>query len=163
MKNFTPGPDTSLALRRALGQFATGVTVVTVKGERGPLGMTANSFASVSLDPPLVLWCPAKSSARHDTLVLAEEFALHVLGQHQHDLAKGFAHHADAFELCEWEMNGEGLPLIAGCAARFECRTEQRIDAGDHTILLGRVERVTTGEVEPLVFHKGKYGGFAAG
>jgi flavin reductase (DIM6/NTAB) family NADH-FMN oxidoreductase RutF len=160
MKNFTPGPDTRLALRRALGQFATGVTLVTVAGGRGPMGITANSFASVSLDPPLILWCPAKSSARHDALVAAGDFALHVLGQHQRELAKAFARRADAFELCEWETGAGGIPLIAGCAARFECRTEERIDAGDHTIILGRVRHVTTGETEPLVFHRGEYGGF---
>ena len=90
MTRFVPGPDTLHDFRAALGRFATGVTVVTCQTELGPLGITANSFASVSLDPPLVLWSPAKSSSRYPAFLEAEHFAVHVLESGQRDLCRQF-------------------------------------------------------------------------
>jgi len=161
--NFIPGPDTGRALRSAFGRFATGVTVVTAMGARGPIGITANSFASVSLDPPLLLWCPAKISRRHDAFASAERFALHVMGVGQDSVTWGFANTAEAFEHCTWESSEHGVPLIAGCPARFECTARDRLDAGDHTVLIGHVDRVTTEpETEVRVFLDSDYGHFVA-
>lgn len=158
--SFTPGPETARALRDAFGRFSTGVTVITVASPGGPLGITANSFTSASLDPPLLLWCPAKASRRHDPLVGAAHFALHVMGEDQDAICHGFSRRADAFDLCDWEPSAQGVPLIAGCPARFECTTRDRIDAGDHTVLIARVTRVTTSEAVPRVFLGGTYGHF---
>lgn len=161
-ESFTPGPETGPALRAAFGRFATGVTVVTVAGGAdGPIGITANSFASVSLDPPLLLWCPAKASQRHDALVGAEHFALHIMGADQDAVAEGFARRADAFDTCDWRPSPEGVPLIDGCAARFECRIRDRIDAGDHTVVIAHVLRVSTEEIVPRVFLGGAWGDFS--
>ena len=161
--SFTPGPDTGRALRGAFGRFATGVTVVTAVGSRGPVGITANSFASVSLDPPLLLWCPAKTSRRHDAFATAERFALHVMGTDQDSITWGFANTAEAFEHCDWETSEHGVPLIAGCPARFECSLRDRLDAGDHTVLIGHVDRVTTEpDAEVRVFLDSDYGHFVA-
>lgn len=159
-ETFTPGPGNSRDLRDALGTFATGVTVVTVATPLGPLGITANSFASVSLDPPLVLWCPAKSSRRYEAFVTAEHFAIHVMGEHQDAPIMGFARTADAFDTCDWAPSPDGVPLIAGCPARFECTTRDRIDAGDHAVIIARVRRVTTEPTRPRLFHAGIFGGF---
>jgi flavin reductase (DIM6/NTAB) family NADH-FMN oxidoreductase RutF len=159
-ETFTPGPGTGRELRDALGTFATGVTVVTVASERGPLGITANSFASVSLDPPLVLWCPAKASRRYDAFVTAEHFAIHVMGEHQDALTLGFARAGEAFGGCDWSLSDQQVPLLAGCPARFECTTRDRIDAGDHAVIIARVTRVTTEPTRPRLFHAGIYGGF---
>lgn len=162
-ESFLPAPDTRRALRAAFGRFATGVTVVTAASDRGPIGITANSFASVSLDPPLLLWCPAKLSRRHDAFVTAGRFALHVMGTGQDKLTWGFANSAEAFEHCDWEVSDHGVPLIAGCPARFECTTRDRLDAGDHTVLIGHIDRVTTEpDAEVRVFLDSDYGHFVS-
>ena len=161
--SFIPGPDQTKALRAAFGRFATGVTVVTAQGPRGPVGITANSFTSVSLSPPLLLWCPAKSSQRHDAFVGASEFALHVMNAGQDALTEAFSRRGHAFELCDWAPSETGVPLIEGCAARFECTTRDRVDAGDHTVIIARVTRITTEPgAEPRVILGGAWGGFAA-
>lgn len=162
-ETFTPATESQRALRRAFARFATGVTVVTAMSERGPIGITANSFASVSLDPPLLLWCPAKVSRRHDAFVTADRFALHVMGTDQDSVTWGFANTAEAFEHCTWETSEHGVPLISNCPARFECTTRDRLDAGDHTVLIGHVDRVTTApETEVRVFLDSDYGHFVA-
>lgn len=159
-KSIIPGPDNTRALRDAFGRFATGVTVVTIASARGPLGITVNSFASVSLDPPLVLWSPAKSSQRHDALVAAEHFALHVMGEDQDAITRGFSRSGATFDLCEWAPSEHGVPLIEGCPARFECTIRDRIDAGDHTVIIGRVTRASTASAAPRIFLGGRYGSF---
>jgi flavin reductase (DIM6/NTAB) family NADH-FMN oxidoreductase RutF len=161
--SFIPGPETARDLRRAFGRFATGVTVVTAQGARGPIGITANSFTSVSLDPPLLLWCPAKASQRHDAFVGAAKFALHVMGTGQDAITWAFATSAEAFEHCDYALSDQGVPLIAGCPVRFECTIRDRIDAGDHTVIIAHIDRVTT-EPDPSarVFLGGDYGQFTA-
>lgn len=149
-------------LREAFGHFATGVTVVTVAAPEGPLGITVNSFTSVSLDPPLILWCPAVASLRHDALAGAGHFALHVLASDQASIARAFARAGDAFDQGDWQEGAHGLPLLSGCAARFICRTENRLPAGDHTLVLGRIETAEYGEATGLVFAKGSYGRFTS-
>jgi flavin reductase (DIM6/NTAB) family NADH-FMN oxidoreductase RutF len=160
-ETYTPQPESDARLRAAFGRFATGVTVVTAPSARGPLGITANSFTSVSLTPPLLLWCPAKASKRHDAFVGAAQFALHVMGRAQDEITAGFARSGHAFDLCDWEEGENGVPLIAGCPARFECAIRDRIDAGDHTVIVARVTRVTLEpSADPRVILGGVWGGF---
>ncbi len=160
MTSFTPAPEHAAALRSALGSFATGVTVVTTHSDIGPVGITVNSFTSVSLDPPLVLWCPALASDRHDAFARAKHFAIHILTADQQNLSEAFARSAQPFDLCDWTPGPQGVPLIQGCCTRLECATDSVIPAGDHSIILGRVSRVTTEPGTPLVFQGGHYGQF---
>lgn len=152
---------TGRELRDALGRFATGVTVVTAVGPRGPLGITANSFASVSLDPPLVLWSPARKSSRFPAFEAASHFAVHVLARDQQPLATHFAQSGDMPAEFGAAPGLGGAPIFEGCAARFECRHAARFDGGDHLICVGEVLRFTTSEAEPLVYHCGAYRGLA--
>jgi len=160
MDRFTPGPDTARELRNALGRFATGVTVVTAPGPEGPVGITANSFASVSLDPPLVLWSPARAAGRFPVFSGAEHYAIHILGAEQRDLAAHFVRHGRDFTGLEMTEGPGGAPLIGGCLARFACRRTALLDGGDHAIILGRVLEAESREGEPLVFSQGTYGRF---
>ncbi len=100
--------------------------------------MTVNSFASVSLDPPLVLWSPAKSSSRHAAFIGAEYFAIHVLGADQDHLSTAFTRGGSGFDGIEVRFNDEGVPVLPGTLARFECLQQAQHDAGDHTIIIGR-------------------------
>lgn len=158
--SFDPAGSDPRAFRDALGQFGTGVTVVTCATPSGPIGITANSFASVSLDPPLVLWSPAKTSSRYPLFMAADHFAVHVIGADQDALCRGFARAADAFDGQDWETCPKGVPLLNGALARFECTTQDVHDAGDHSIVVARVRRVTTRSGDPLMFFGGRYGGF---
>nr|WP_218588645.1 flavin reductase family protein [Marivita hallyeonensis] len=158
--SFDPSVENSRAFRDALGQYATGVTVITCNTSSGPLGITANSFASVSLDPPLVLWSPAKSSSRYPFFMAADHFAVHVIGAEQETLCSGFARSGDAFDAIDWEPGLHNVPLINGCPSRFECTKTAEHDGGDHSIIIARVTRVSTHPGEPLLFHAGRYGGF---
>jgi len=155
--SFDPTED-SRALRTALGSFATGVTVITCQTAQGPMGIAANSFASVSLDPPLILWSPAKSSTRYDGFMAAKDFAVHVLNDSQRAACDAFAKSGDAFDMLDWETSAQGVPLLGQYLARFECLTEAQHDAGDHTIIVARVTRVTTRPGKPLIFQGGRYG-----
>jgi len=110
-----PGPGDQRAFRRALGRFATGVTVVTCRSPHGPVGMTVNSFASLSLDPPLVMWSPAKASRRAASFSAARRFAIHVLGAQQRDLADAFMRAADAFATTGCRSSRTASP--ASCAS----------------------------------------------
>ena len=158
--SFEPTLENSRALRDALGQFATGVTVITCNTSTGPLGITANSFASVSLDPPLVLWSPAKSSSRYPFFMAADHFAIHVMGADQAGVCNAFARDADAFDQFDWEVGLNRVPLINGCLSRFECTKTAEHDGGDHSIIIARVTRASTRPGEALIFHGGRYGGF---
>ena len=149
------------ALRDAAGRFATGVTVVTTRDETGaPVGLTANSFSSVSLDPPLVLWSLAKTSRAAAAFIAAEQFAIHVLGEDQRDLATRFsAPVADRFAGLERSASADGVPLLPGCRARFECRTWQVVDGGDHHVFIGEVMAIDAPD-DPrgsLVFLTGQF------
>lgn len=154
-------PFSERELRDALGRFATGVTVVTTLTEAGPLGITANSFSSVSLDPPLVLWSPARKSSRFPAFEAAPYFAIHVLSAGQRALAEGFARPGGGFEAEIAEEGFGGTPLLSGCVARFECRHAAGHDGGDHLIVVGEVLRVTQEDLPPLVFHRGGFASLA--
>ncbi|MFF0612289.1 flavin reductase [Nocardia tengchongensis] len=147
------------ALRNAFGQYATGVTVVTSRAPDGrKLGVTANSFTSVSLDPPLVAWCPAKKAPSLPDLVAATHFAVNVLAADQHELSRQFATPApDKFAGVAHHDGIAGVPLLDNSIARFQCRTVQRVEAGDHVIFIGEVEHFDTSAGQPLVFHSGGY------
>ncbi|HEX4977397.1 MAG TPA: flavin reductase [Nocardioides sp.] len=143
-------------LRRALGQYATGVTVVTTLHDGERFGMTANSFTSVSLNPPLVLWAAAKSSPSLAAFEAADRFAVNVLAADQHHLSRQFATSGtDKFEGVAL-LDAE-LPLLEGSVAHFACRRTQRVDAGDHVVFLGEIEEYAAPGGEPLVFHSGFY------
>lgn len=152
---FAPSEATARAYRTALGQFATGVTIVTCDSADGPMGMTANSFSSVSLDPALVLWSPGKASQRHDSFVSARNYAVHVLSADQADLCNAFAKDPHAFDMADWMLNTQNVPLLENCLARFECTQYAVHDAGDHSIILGQVDLVSQNEGTPLIFAQG--------
>lgn len=155
MAAFTPDVSHERAFRDALGQFATGVTVVTVPG---PIGITANSFAAVSLEPPLVLWSPARKSSRFAAFAGAARFSIHVLAADQTDICRHFTRNGD-FDGIDHRLDGHGVPLIPGCLARFDCRPASQIDGGDHLVIVGHVEQVETASGAPLVFHAGHFAG----
>ena len=157
---FTPGPDTARAFREALGCFGTGVTVVTAVSDGAPIGMTANSFASLSLDPALVLWAPAKSSRRYAAFIGAEHFTIHIMAEDQHELARHFAQAGNGFDRFDWAPSPDGVPVLAGCLARFDCTRTALHDGGDHTIVVGRVDRAACRPGRGLIFKRGQYGGF---
>ncbi len=146
-------------LRSALGRFATGVTIVTTMTARGPIGITANSFASVSLDPPLVLWSPARKSSRFPAFEAAQHFAIHVLSAEQRNLAESFARSGGPFAALDYIRGVDDTPLIDGCAARFECRHAAGHDGGDHLIVVGEVLNFVEADLPPLVFYRGAYVG----
>ena len=151
-------------LRRAFGQYATGVTVVTTRDEYGRLwGMTANSFTSVSLNPPLVLWAAGKSSPSVDAFRAADKFAVNVLASDQHHLSRQFATSGtEKFEgvvLADVGGDPSGVqpPVLDGVVAHFVCRKTETVDAGDHVVFFGEVESYGAEGGEPLVFHSGAY------
>ncbi len=150
-------PIDQRALRDALGCFATGITVVTTLTDGRPLGMTANSFASVSMDPPLVLWSPARKSARFPAFEAATHFAIHVLAADQQSLSNRFAQDGLNFEGFDWSPGIGGVPLFEGCTARFECAHSAGHDGGDHLIMVGEVLRFSGTDAAPLLYHRGQY------
>ncbi len=145
--------------RRALGCFATGVAVVTAVDENGArAGITINSFNSVSLDPPLVLWSIAKDAQSFDSFVAAEHFAVNVLGMQQRDICDQFSvRGANKFNGLDCSEGIEGVPILPAYSAVFECQVEHRYDGGDHTILVGRVLRFEDHKTDPLIFYRGHY------
>ncbi len=159
LATFDPGSDSD-SFRSALGTFVTGVTVVTTDGPEGPVAIVANSFASVSLDPPLVMWSPAKASKRFAHFNGARRFAVHVLAADQHDICAAIINSKTAIAQVPTHKSHCGMPIIEGALATFECNLEATHDAGDHSIIIGRVTKAHHKGGDPLVFHAGKYGRF---
>lgn len=157
-RQFTPDAENSRQLRDAFGRFATGVTVVTAASDDGPVGITANSFSSLSMEPALVLWSPSMASHRCKYFVRAEHFAIHILSETDKHICDGFAKNARAFDTLEYRTNKQGVPLIENCLARFECRLVATHPGGDHVIVVGKVENVELRDGNPLAFYAGKYG-----
>ncbi|MEY3201157.1 MAG: hypothetical protein RIR70_707 [Pseudomonadota bacterium] len=150
----------SLAFRRALGRFATGITVVTARGPDGKLaGLTVNSFNSVSLSPPLVLWSLGRDSPSHEVFEASSHFAVNVLSAGQIDLSNRFARSGgDKFAGIAWQPGLQGAPLLPDCCAWFECRVAARHPGGDHTIFIGEVEKIRDDvKRAPLVYFGGEY------
>lgn len=159
----TAGEPAHRALRDAMGRFATGVTVVTTRTPEGPAGFTANSFASVSLDPPLVLWSPARASARFQVFAEAAHFAIHVLAEDQIDLGLRFVRGGAGFAGLDVATAPHGVPVLPDTLARFECRRVAAHDGGDHLVIVGEVTAFTARPGAPLVFSQGTYGRFLPG
>lgn len=146
--------------RAALGMFATGVTIVTARGADGTrIGLTANSFNSVSLEPPLVLWSLARASGSMPTLGTGSHYAINVLAADQKELAERFARRsADRFQGVDFTDGVAGAPLLAGAVAVFECFNRSRYEEGDHVIFVGEVEHCAHRPgASPLLFHGGRF------
>ncbi|AZN65153.1 flavin reductase [Acinetobacter johnsonii] len=146
-------------IRNLLGQFATGVTVITTRGTDGrKVGMTANSFSSLSLDPPLVLWSLSKTAPSLPDFVAAEHFAVHMLTKEQHQLSTHFARGAqDKFATVDHGECDTGVPLLNEALATLVCKNVQQYEGGDHLIFIGEIQKYQQTAGEPLVFHAGRY------
>lgn len=155
----TPAPLDTLALRHALGRFATGVTIVTCVDAAGqPQGLTVNSFNALSLEPPLVLWALRQVSHLMEAFCGASHFAVNVLAQAQQPVAARFASPvANRFALGQWQAGLGGAPVLAGCTAVFECAAHSHHVVGDHQLFVGRVLRFGHVDCPPLLFHGGRY------
>ena len=151
--------ESELRLRRSLGRFATGVAVVTCCAPDGrACGITANSFSSVSLDPPLVLWNIAKVSNSLRAYLAAEHFAIHVLDADQQHLAEHFARTDHTrYNGIEHTISSRNVPILPGVLARFDCRTRAILTGGAHHIILGEIEGHTVRDGSPLIFFAGEY------
>jgi flavin reductase (DIM6/NTAB) family NADH-FMN oxidoreductase RutF len=149
----------SRELRQAFGRFLTGVTVVTTLDTNGQaFGFTANSFTSVSLDPPLLLVCPGRFLSSFAVFQHCSHFAISILAEGQEDVSNTFASfQGDRFAASAWQPDGVGLPLIDGAAAHFSCKTAQVIPAGDHSILLGEVIEFGQSGARGLGYAAGEY------
>ena len=150
-------------LRRVFGLFTTGVTVVTaVNPGPEPVGVTANSVTSVSLDPPLILWCLANKSGSMGAFALDAPFAIHILAAHQADIALHFARAGGAkFEVDPWWRSHPDPPDIDGALARIDCRVMALYPGGDHTIIVGAIHKVGSRQTPPLAFHASRFGRFS--
>ena len=152
-------PFDTRALRQVLGAFVTGVTVITTVDRDGrPHGLTANSFSSVSLDPPLILWSQSLTAPSHPVFREAERFVVNILADDQVEVSNRFGRTgADKFTGCATRPGLGGVPLIQGCAAYLECRRINAFPGGDHLVFLGQVDRIERTGLQPLVFGGGKY------
>jgi flavin reductase (DIM6/NTAB) family NADH-FMN oxidoreductase RutF len=160
IQNALPPNFSSLEFRAALGTFATGVTIVTARGSDGtPVGLTASSFNSVSLNPPLVLWSLARSAGSMSTFERGSHYAIHILAADQRALAERFASKtADRFAGLSLDSNAQGPPILEGAAAVFECFNRSQYQEGDHVIFVAEVERCRCRlDADPLIFHGGRY------
>jgi len=155
---FAPVAD-ARAFRDALARFPTGVTVITaLDASRRTIGLTANSFASLSLEPPLIVWSLRASSASLPALLTGSHFAVNVLAEGQVEVSRRFAAQApDRFAATPHATNEQGVPLLHGAAAWLECRTLSHQTAGDHVLFIGEVLRFAATEQAPLLFHGGGY------
>lgn len=155
----SPNNFDSAEYRRALGCFATGVAVVTALDPAGEkIGITVNSFNSVSLDPPLVLWSIGEESLSYAAFVEAEYFAVNVLATHQREVCGRFASSGkNKFKDFECDEGVEGIPVLPEFSAVFECRTEHRYDGGDHKIIVGRVLKFEDRKTDPLIYYRGHF------
>jgi flavin reductase (DIM6/NTAB) family NADH-FMN oxidoreductase RutF len=151
--------------RAVLGQFATGVTIITAVDEGEPVGVAANSFTSVSLDPPLVLFCVARTSSTWPRIEHARKFAVNILGDHQEQLSGLFATKgADRFGQTDWHLGVGGSPVLHDTLAYLDCEFWNEYEGGDHIIVVGRVlDLGLQREGNPLLFFRGKYGRLADG
>jgi 4-hydroxyphenylacetate 3-hydroxylase, reductase component len=155
----TKGAIETRQLRNALGRFATGVTIVSCRDATGGfVGLTCNSFNSLSLHPALVLWSLRRASPSLPVFRAAERFAVNVLAESQIEMSRRFASPAeDKFAEGPWALGEHGAPVLAGCCAVFECETVSHQEAGDHCLFIGRVLACSETALPPLVFQAGHY------
>ena len=149
-----------LEFRQAMGRFATGVTVVTTLDAAGaPVGVTVNSFGSVSLEPPLVLFCLDRQAWAFPALTAARRFVVNVLRESQRGLSEAFSDsHANVWGDVAYARGRGGCPILAGCLANIECSLDRLHGGGDHVILVGRVEAIACADADsPLVYYQGRY------
>jgi flavin reductase (DIM6/NTAB) family NADH-FMN oxidoreductase RutF len=157
-----PDQIDAITFRAVLGRFATGVTVITTRAGGRAIGVTPNSFNTVSLDPPLVLWSLSLSAPSLPAFRAADRFAVSILAEDQRDLAARFtAPSPEKFLDVPVRRGLEGLPLIEGAIVHVECRVVDRYPGGDHEIMLGAIDRLAHFEGEPLVFHRGRFSGLS--
>lgn len=158
--NIKPAPADAMQFRAALGMFATGVTIVTARAQDGSLvGLTANSFNSVSLAPPLVLWSLSQKAGTMPVFSQGSHYAINILAADQMALAQRFAtRDIDRFAGVSWREGAGGAPVLDGVAAVFECANRSQYEEGDHVIFVGEVESCSRREgAMPLIFHGGRY------
>ncbi|WP_144461017.1 flavin reductase family protein [Siminovitchia fortis] len=150
--------------KEALGNYPTGVTIVTAAKEDGtPVGLTVNSFASVSLDPLLILWSIDHRVSSKDAFINGENFAVHILAADQVELCKTFATpNVDRFSKCSWNMSGHNIPIIDGAFAVLQCRLYKAVEAGDHTIIIGEVLDIDIEKRDPMLYHRRNFGSIPA-
>ena len=148
------------SFRTVLGHFATGVTIITAMNGAEPVGVSANSFTSVSLDPPLVLFCASKDSATWPKIEVTGKFTVNILNEHQEDVCRVFATRgADRFSRIGWRPSVAGNPILHDSLAFIDCTIEAQHEAGDHIIVVGRVQALgVLGDDGPLIFYRGGYG-----
>lgn len=158
-----PPPFDSARFRQVLGHFPTGVTVVTASAADGPVGLAVGSFASVSLDPPLVAFFPDRKSSSWPQIEQAGSFCVNILAEDQEEVCRRFASKGDdKFAGLGWKKSGSGAPILDGVLAWIDCDIDQVTDAGDHHCVLGRVRELeVTHDGGPLLFFRGGYGRFA--
>jgi len=159
-------PDfNSELLRKALGCFPTGVVVVTTRGDNNaPVGITVNSFSSVSLDPPLILWSIALNAPSLSAFREHPGFTINILSEEQKELGLQFARPSEnKFEGVDWHTGYEDTPILDNALAVLQCKTYQRYEGGDHEIYLGEVVKINFTEKQPLVFHRGQFEKLVAG
>ncbi len=147
-----------LAYRRALGGFATGVCVVTAHTDEGPFGITINAFTSVSLQPPLILWCLDRASWRHDAFATAERFAVHVLPVEDREMSDRFAWGVCRLSSDEFDSSSTEPPRLKNALTRLDCLARDRIVLGDHLAVVGEVQRFETRPGDALTYYRGRYG-----
>ncbi len=146
--------------KEVMGNYPTGVTVVTTVNEHGiPLGLTVNSFASVSISPLLILWSIDKRVSSYEAFIKTDKFAVHVLASDQSEICNLFASKGiDRFKNCEWSLSANNLPIISGVAGVLQCKNVKAIEAGDHTIFIAEVVDIQNENKEPLLYHRRNIG-----
>jgi len=156
----TPSPVASTRMREVLGHFATGIVVITAAGPAGPVGFTCQSFASLSLDPPLVSFSPARTSSTWPVIRAIGRFGINVLAEDQEPVSAAFARSGtDKFAGIAWRPSANGAPVLDGVCAWLDCTLWNEYDGGDHTIALGHVHDLAADPSRsPLLYHRGSYG-----
>jgi flavin reductase (DIM6/NTAB) family NADH-FMN oxidoreductase RutF len=145
--------------KSSLGKFASGVTVVTTKDNDGNLhGLTVSAFCSVSMNPPLILVCILKTTGSYSSFEESKRFVVNILEESQQNISNNFASHSDdKFSGQNYELNENGLPILADCLVNLECNLKHSYDGGDHTIFVAEIEKTTVRDGKPLIYSQGKY------
>ena len=154
----TAEPIDPRAFRNVLGQFCTGITIITTVDDGVPVGFACQSFAALSLDPPLVLWCMDIKSDRHDAFAAADRFAVHMLPVEDQEMSDRFAWGVCRLSDDEFAVDDPEPPRLLNAVTRLTCRTHDRIAMGDHLVIVGRVEAFDTRPGDALTYFRGKYG-----